>query len=175
MFITESTMKHEITSWRIDGASESIIPANAPDGDGETGTHVVLVVDASGSMRKSDVPNYPNRTAAVYDCLVKDFLKQQLQQQEAREESSNVIVTLIEMSDDASVIFERKPLDADLEDSFLARMTSRARDHGNYIPALRAAKEVTSPSFAACDHPVLQSLDPLEPHAHPLPNHRRRC
>ena len=89
MFITESTMKHEITSWRIDGASESIIPANAPDGDGETGTHVVLVVDASGSMRKSDVPNYPNRTAAVYDCLVKDFLKQQLQQQEDKPGSSS--------------------------------------------------------------------------------------
>ena len=142
VFVTDHTMTHEIVSWRIDGGgSEAILPAEASDA--ETGTHIVIVVDASGSMRKADVPNYPSRTAAVYDCLAKDFLPPQLLLQKARGGGgSSVIVTLIEMSDDAAVVFERQPLHEDLSEPFRERMHSRGAFHGNYIPALQKASEV---------------------------------
>ncbi len=41
-------------------------------------SHVVVVVDSSGSMRKADVPGYDSRTAAVYDCLARDLVEPQL-------------------------------------------------------------------------------------------------
>lgn len=126
-------MSQEIVSWRIDGTDENIIPAMASDA--ETGTHVVLVVDASGSMRKDDVSGYPSRTSAVYDCLVKDFLTPQLQLLAGRGGGeSSAIVTLIEMSDAATVIFEREPLYASLEGLFRQQMRTTARNHGNYLP-----------------------------------------
>ena len=141
MYITNHSKTQEVVSWRLDGTGESIMPAVASDA--ETGTHVVLVVDASGSMRKDDVSGYPTRTNAVYDCLIKDFLIPQLEQLAGRGGgASSAIVTLIEMSSDAMVIFEREPLHARLEALFRAQMTSRAREHGNYLPALEQAREV---------------------------------
>jgi len=74
VFITDSTGKHEITSWRLDGQADSLQGAEKA-----RGTHTVIVVDHSGSMRKDDVPGYASRTAAVYDCLARDFLAPQLQ------------------------------------------------------------------------------------------------
>lgn len=140
MYITNHSTAKEIFSWRI-VETENIIPVVASDA--ETGTHVVLVVDASGSMRKCDVSGYPSRTYAVYDCLVKDFLKLQLQLLAGRggaESSTNV--TLIEMSDAATVIFEREPIHARLGEKFRERMLSTARNHGNYLPALERSGEV---------------------------------
>jgi hypothetical protein len=49
------TCRHEITSWRIDGAEEidPAVSGNPYAAVGlEAGSHVVLVVDHSGSMRK---------------------------------------------------------------------------------------------------------------------------
>ena len=40
--------------------------------------HCVVVVDHSGSMRKTDVPGFTTRTQAVYKCLSEQFLKPQL-------------------------------------------------------------------------------------------------
>ncbi|KAJ1475844.1 kinase-like domain-containing protein, partial [Baffinella frigidus] len=140
VYITNHSTAKEIFSWRI-VETENIIPVVASDA--ETGTHVVLVVDASGSMRKCDVSGYPSRTYAVYDCLVKDFLKLQLQLLAGRggaESSTNV--TLIEMSDAATVIFEREPIHARLGEKFRERMLSTARNHGNYLPALERSGEV---------------------------------
>ena len=94
-------------------------------------------------MRKCDVSGYTSRTEAVYDCLVKDFLTPQLQLLEGRGGGeSSAIVSLIEMSDGATLIFEREPLHADLEEKFRERQFSTARKHGNYIPALSKAREV---------------------------------
>ncbi|KAJ1471509.1 hypothetical protein T484DRAFT_1843858 [Baffinella frigidus] len=137
VYIVNHSMSQEIVSWRIDGTDENIIPAMASDA--ETGTHVVLVVDASGSMRKDDVSGYPSRTSAVYDCLVKDFLTPQLQLLAGRGGGeSSAIVTLIEMSDAATVIFEREPLYASLEGLFRQQMRTTARNHGNYLPGQEA-------------------------------------
>ena len=62
-----------MTSWKIDESSINLAVAG-----GAGGAHVVLVVDHSGSMRKNDVANYTSGTAAVYDCLARDFVEAQL-------------------------------------------------------------------------------------------------
>ncbi len=79
MFITDETGRHEITSWRMEDAGEAPPPApSATCQPGASAAHVVVVVDHSGSMRKSDVPGYDSRTAAVYDCLARDLVEPQL-------------------------------------------------------------------------------------------------
>jgi hypothetical protein len=114
----------------------------AVSSDAETGSHTVLVVDSSGSMRKNDVPGYASRTAAVYDCLARDFVQPQLQANSPSENNKGLanksthVVTLIEMSDWASVVFARHPFNEELKAKLQARGRSRARSHGNYLPAL---------------------------------------
>ncbi|KAG2428467.1 hypothetical protein HXX76_011586 [Chlamydomonas incerta] len=71
--------------------------------------HVMVVVDASGSMRKSDVPDANgciSRIAAVYDCVARELVAPQLQLVQA--------MTLIEMRDTASICFSRQPFGAEL-------------------------------------------------------------
>jgi hypothetical protein len=76
------------------------------------GTHIVLVVDNSGSMRKRDVPGYRSRTDAVYASLLRDLVLPQLKQGSAAE--SQIVVSPIEMSHDAHVLLEKVPLDEEL-------------------------------------------------------------
>ena len=69
VYITDASSKHEITSWRLDGKDE------IKDRDSHIyGTHIVLVVDNSGSMRSNDVPGYRSRTDAVYASLLRDLV-----------------------------------------------------------------------------------------------------
>ncbi len=69
VYITDASSKHEITSWRLDGKDEM------KERDAHMyGTHIVLVVDDSGSMRSNDVPGYRSRTDAVYASLLHDLV-----------------------------------------------------------------------------------------------------
>eukprot|EP00899_Mesostigma_viride_P028369 jgi/Mesvir1/8717/Mv02647-RA.1 len=82
VYITDATSRHEITSWRIDGddggRDGDAVCQLVRVGDSEYTSHTVLIVDASGSMRKADVPGYTCRTDAVYDCLAREFVEPQL-------------------------------------------------------------------------------------------------
>jgi hypothetical protein len=71
---------HEVTSWKLDDAAD---PGDAPaalfpGGGGGARSHAILVVDCSGSMRKDDVPGHATRTAAVYECLAREFAEPQI-------------------------------------------------------------------------------------------------
>ena len=135
IYVTDETTRHLITSWRMrEAESEEEFPGEVGS-DAETGVHTVLVVDCSGSMRKTDVVGYSSRTAAVYDCLARDFLQPQLATITAGNRNSHV-VSLIEMSDTATVVFNRHPVDQELAEQFRERAELRARSHGNYLPAL---------------------------------------
>ena len=134
VYITDESMRHEITSWRLDG-SEAVAEAEASDDDRPTGSHVVLVVDHSGSMRRDDVPGYATRTAAVYDSLARDLVEGQLQ---GRNKAEGMAVTLLEMSDDTFAIFQDRALDKGLGNKLRKMGKRRARSHGNYLPALDA-------------------------------------
>ena len=140
VYVTDESSRHEITSWRLDQIG---LDAPLPQHGGVYGTHVVVVVDSSGSMRKNDVPGFPTRTAAVYESLNRDYVRPQLDAARAGGmQLGQVIVTLIEMSDDATVLHERVPIDEALFDALDERKTSRARSHGNYLPALDKVFEV---------------------------------
>ncbi|KXZ55302.1 hypothetical protein GPECTOR_3g437 [Gonium pectorale] len=120
--------------------SDAIEAAPAPLGGivGVGTSHVVVIVDHSGSMRKDDVPGYTSRTAAVYDCLARDLVEPQTKLGGL----GKMEVSIIEMSDDAEVARERSAADTALL-SYLKGCTSRyARSHGNYLPALDAALEL---------------------------------
>ena len=69
VYITDASSKQEITSWRLDGKDE------IKERDAQMyGTHIVLVVDNSGSMRSNDVSGYRSRTDAVYASLLRDLV-----------------------------------------------------------------------------------------------------
>ncbi|PNH00366.1 Eukaryotic elongation factor 2 kinase [Tetrabaena socialis] len=136
VYVTDETMRHEITSWRMQDAPDEAPPLHAGGAGGGT-SHVVVVVDCSGSMRKDDVPGYPTRTAAVYDCLARNLVEPQL-----RVGGGGMEVSLIEMSDGATVLLERSPVDQQLMDFLKRRAKSNARYHGNYLPALDAALDL---------------------------------
>jgi len=133
VYITDASSRHEITSWRLDDAS-----INLAQGPCEGGAHAVLVVDHSGSMRKSDVTGYATRTAAVYDCLARDFVEAQI----AAGAGPDVVVTVIEMSSASQIIIDKAPLDAHLAHALKQRSPTRARSDGNYLPALQMALNV---------------------------------
>ena len=137
IYITDETTRHLITSWRMREAESNEELANTEGSEVEIGVHTVLVVDCSGSMRKNDVSGYDSRTAAVYECLARDFLQPQLTANQTGNRNLNDhVVSLIEMSDNATVIFNRRPINEELAEQFRDRANTRARSHGNYIPAL---------------------------------------
>lgn len=141
VYITDETSRHEVTSWRIDGKDDydedEVAPAEVQLAG--TGCHAVLIIDHSGSMRKQDVPGYTSRAHAVYECLKRDFVKEQLKSGTA----DDVVVTLIAMMDDAHVLIDKEPLNESLI-VLLETLSSklRPRSHGNYLPALDKALEV---------------------------------
>lgn len=71
--MTDSTTRHEVTSWRLDGADDAGGPAPSPfAGAGGCTSHAVLIVDHSGSMRKGARPartrSQVTRTTASNKC-----------------------------------------------------------------------------------------------------------
>ena len=99
VYVTDASSRHEITSWRDDG-QDTPVQARGP---GVYGAHVVLIVDASGSMRANDVKGYASRTAAVYECLARDLVQPQ-GSVGFQSHYGNAVVSLIEMSDQAEVL-----------------------------------------------------------------------
>ena len=136
VYITDETSRHEITSWRTDDNSIALPPAEV-DVCGR-GSHAVLIVDHSGSMRKDDVPGYSSRMQAVYDCLSRDFVEAQLNSGSAKD----VVVSIIAMSDDASVLVDKYPLNSSLALHLDDLGKRNPRSHGNYLPALDKAFEI---------------------------------
>lgn len=137
VYITDESSRHEVTCWRIDGKdAEAVAPAEIELAG--KGCHAVLIVDSSGSMRSPDVPGYKTRAKAVYDCLIRDFVEEQVK----NGSTDDVVVTLISMSDDATVLMETQPLDHSLVAKLEKIGRRYPRSHGNYIPALDKALEV---------------------------------
>jgi len=137
VYITDETSRHEITSWRIDGENAAGVEVAEVELAGR-GSHAVLIVDHSGSMKKDDVAGYSSRFEALYQCLIRDFAQSQVKSGAAED----TVVTLISMSDTATVQIHTQPLDESLVLK-LEKISNRApRSHVNYIPALDKKLEV---------------------------------
>jgi hypothetical protein len=143
VYITDATGRHEVTSWRLEDAAPPPCAADAAGGGGAGFTsHTVLVVDRSGSMRRADVPDFATRTAAVYDCLAREFVQPQLDVTRGDAHAGAAVVTLVEMGEQANVLLTRAPVDEALLAFFKQRGASRAASHGNYLPTLDAVVDV---------------------------------
>mmetsp|Transcript_41452 Transcript_41452/g.100156 ORF Transcript_41452/g.100156 Transcript_41452/m.100156 type:complete len:676 (+) Transcript_41452:109-2136(+) len=141
IYLTDATAKRLIASWPMRGLDTLEKAQMSSGAEGFTGSHTILIVDASGSMRKDDVPGYSSRTDAVYDCLAKDFLAPQI----ASPLGGDNLVSLLEMSDETEVIFKRSAVSKQMKENFQQRRFTRARSHGNYVTMLDAVTELLMP------------------------------
>lgn len=166
VYITDASCRQEITSWRVNGDKGDEGPAAFIQFNGNITTHTVLVVDHSGSMRKSDVPGFSTRTEAVYEAVASQFIQPQLSLDRTHLTSTTsttnvgkqlgkAVVSLIEMGEAAHVVFQRQPLSQALFDTMKRRKQSYARSHGNYVPALEALDELLSQEDLVTDTPIL--------------------
>ena len=145
VYVTDSTSKHEITSWRVND-TENAVPADRFGlKAGPYSSHIILIVDCSGSMRKQDVPGFKTRTAAVYECLAREFVEPQLALLSSKTSSADngtSVVSVIEMSSEATIVLQQVPIDEALLTFLRERKDSYARSHGNYLPALESLREL---------------------------------
>ena len=162
VYITDHTSRHEITSWRLDAKdddkSSEYLKNDEPPGE-IISTHIVLIVDHSGSMRRRDIggereaatctcsaarnktcaicKDIPTRTAAVYTNIVDHVLLPQLRMQQQPAQAYGVaVLSLIEMSMRATVAIRRAPINDKLLIHMREQRSSIAQSHGNYIAAL---------------------------------------
>jgi hypothetical protein len=111
-------------------------------------SHTVLIVDMSGSMRKSDMQGHKSRAKGVYFTIAEDFIASRLLPAElgrlgGGEVTNTDVVTLIEMRSTATVVFECEPISWQLYNRFIdLHDCSRPRDHGRYFESFQCAFEI---------------------------------
>lgn len=158
VYVTDPTSKIEITSFHVPTNFERAQISAADILDHETAkttvannpllckSHTVLVVDHSGSMRKSDVNDFVNRTQAVFGTIANDYISQNLRSGAL---NNTDLMSVILMGKIAEIKFEREPISWVLYNRMVDSMTNRARDPGNFIPALKLAESL----LQTYDHP----------------------
>ena len=105
-------------------------------------SHFVIIVDQSGSMKCADVNGFRNRSQASYGCLALDCVAEQLTQVDGNMAPGIDTLTLIEMNDNATIIYEKEPLDWLLFNKLLKRQSeAKPRSHGNYGPSILQARQ----------------------------------
>ena len=154
VYITDETSTKEITSWAVPGAgldvAKVLITPDMKHAHGKAcrrvencanwTSHTVIVVDQSGSMRKTDVPGGATRSDAVWLTIALEFVAKQLDNQQATETD---IVSVISMSGSGMVIIDRMPHDWLLFNSVIDLLrTSEPHFDGNYMSALDAAERL---------------------------------
>jgi Mg-chelatase subunit ChlD len=116
-------------------------------------SHTVLVVDNSGSMTTHDIILHRDRQVAAYSTTAIELVAEQLFNGTA---NNSDVVSLVEFSDTARVIFTREPVSwplynkllsrRDIQRTFHQRENSKIRElykaDSNYLPALDAAEKL---------------------------------
>jgi len=130
----------------------------------------ILTIDNSGSMTSYDVTMHRDRQVAAYTTTALKLIAEQLIEQTA---NNRYVVSLIEFSDTARVVFTGEPMSWVLFNKVLARRderTYRERQHAkkmellqcdsNYLPALDAVKELlrSSSSGDGCGGGILNHV-----------------
>jgi len=173
VYITDETSRFEITSWisqtRSGQASAMTVPpindwwhnmqkALISTRPVSVTSHTVLVVDMSGSMREKDVginKGSVTRAQEVYETLAQYLVKEQIEKMRHYHSGQRLpldVVSLIEMRDEAEIVFEAIPIDSHLFNTLMERRkTCRPSSHGNYMPSLDAAERLLNKvSHAGC-------------------------
>lgn len=170
VYITDHTSTREVTSYKeaIEIQQATITPEirERHRQDSLTlqqdphlcATHSIVVIDQSGSMKKSDVKGFRNRSQAAYGVLALDYIAEQLHE---RGEDTGVLdaVSVIEMNDTGTIIYDREPLDWILFNNLLDRQANaKPRSHGNYCNALAEARNLISREVASAEDVELDDL-----------------
>jgi hypothetical protein len=155
VYITDETSRKEITSFR-----EPIAIQQAPittqmrarhfedrkilrEEPHLCVTHLIIVIDQSGSMKQSDVHGFRNRSQAAYGVLALEYLSEQLSQRRDDEDKILEAVTVLEMHSDAQIVFHREPLDWILFNKIVDRQRcAEPHDHGDYNKSLMKSKDL---------------------------------
>ena len=151
VYITDSTSTREITSYILPISIQRVLETDQ-DMKGQNQlrkrlknselctSHTVLVIDQSGSMRTCDVDNFKTRSDAVYGAVALDIVGNMIDTNQAR---GTDVLTLIEMKNEANVIYEREPITNILFNMLLERLeTNQPSSHGNFYPALQKVRQV---------------------------------
>ena len=112
-------------------------------------SHTIVVVDQSGSMRKTDVTGGATRSDAVWLTLAADFVAKHI---ETGKSTASDVVSIIAMCSESVVLIDRQPHDWLLFNR-LVDLLREQEPHfdGNYIPALDAAERLLlANEFGAC-------------------------
>jgi Mg-chelatase subunit ChlD len=162
IFIADSTLRGEVTAYPSPLAFAEV-DTNAHESHAKAKelieikpelcvSHTVLVVDNSGSMATHDIHLHRDRQTAAYTVTALEFVAEQLFKQTA---NNSDVVSLLEFSDKARVVFTREPVSWVLFNKLLKRRDERGftaregakqmelyRCDSNYLPALDEAEKL---------------------------------
>lgn len=163
VFIVDRTLTKEITCWAKPGAGLDVekqhITSEMERAHKAARTrlqsrcswtsHTVVVVDQSGSMRKTDLAGGATRSDAVWLTLAVDFVAKHI---EAGTATAMDVVSVISMGAGSKVLIDRQPHDWLLFNKVVDLLrTQEPCFDGNYVPALDAAERLLlSNEFGAC-------------------------
>jgi len=103
-------------------------------------SHTVVVVDQSGSMRKTDVGCGVTRSDAVWLSLAIDFVAHNLADRTA---TATDVVSVVAMNQISTLLIDRQPHDWLLFNAVVGLLRSQEPFFdGNYVPALEMAEEL---------------------------------
>lgn len=106
---------------------------------GRWNSHTVVVVDQSGSMRKTDATNGVTRSDLVWLCLAVDCIGKRLKSGEAADYD---YFSLIGLGDKGSYLIKNHPMNWILYNKIIDLLRDRQPiGDGNYIPAIKLAEE----------------------------------
>ncbi|KAL7524375.1 hypothetical protein ACHAWF_000922, partial [Thalassiosira exigua] len=155
-YVTDYSMQIGITSWAEQcwGFDIEKVPISQQMKDSHNealeraldhstwNSHAVIVVDQSGSMRKTDATKGVTRSDLVWLCLAVDYVGKRLRSGEA---TSRDYVSLVELGGNYDSILKEQPLDWILYNRIIDVMRSLCPyGHGKYLPAIKKAQELLS-------------------------------
>ena len=158
VFIVDETRTREITCWAQPGAGldvekHRITPEmervhqmacvrlqNSTTWTSHITSHTVVIVDQSGSMRKTDVEGGATRSDAVWLTLAVDFVAKRIENGSSTETD---VVSIISMGTQSTVLVDRQPHDWLLFNRVVDLLRSQEPSFaGNYMPSLDAAERL---------------------------------
>ncbi|XP_066933120.1 uncharacterized protein [Clytia hemisphaerica] len=153
VYITDESKTTEVTSWVLPLPLDDVViqPREQNQHDAAKRriateptiitSHSVFVVDCSGSMKNADVVAHRCRLNSVRYSIATEFIAKRLDNT-AHGVTRFDVVTIIEMRNEAEIVFFKEPMSWVLYNKIVDRAKSNtASGHGNYLPALREAEQ----------------------------------
>ena len=154
VYLTDSTSTREITSWPLECCgidikkktiTQEMYKQHEKDiemlkNKSNWTSHVVTVVDQSGSMRRADTSDAATRSDVVWLTLALDYVAVRL---ESGECSSTDVLSILSMRDKGEILLKEHPVNWILYNYIIDLLrTQRPMGDGNYIPALDTAESL---------------------------------